>query len=174
VSTRLILILLLLGSTWGHGGSSPIRDVAYRLATCTRYDVACGWRGGCYSCVYNLLTMHSSCGVSVFLLLAMFVYLTSLRRYVSRDHEDLSIRDLEHVTRIVGRDGRTSDLECEAVQERLTVDLAVMILEHTTLASRVFGVLVDVARVVKMTSAVSTMWDLGSRFDLDLVLHIAR
>jgi hypothetical protein len=49
-----------------------------------------------------------------------------------------------------------------------------MILEHTTLASRVFGVLVDVARVVKMTSAVSTMWDLGSRFDLDLVLHIAR
>jgi hypothetical protein len=48
------------------------------------------------------------------------------------------------------------------------------LLEHTALASRVFGVLVDKARVVKMTSALSTMWDLGSRFDMDLTLHVAR
>jgi hypothetical protein len=48
-------------------------------------------------------------------MLVFFIYLTSLRRYVSGDHEDLSIRDLEHVARIVGRDGRTSDLEREAI-----------------------------------------------------------
>jgi hypothetical protein len=28
------------------------------------------------------------------------------------------------------------------------------------------------ARVVEVTSAVSTMWDLGSRLDLKLVLHV--
>jgi hypothetical protein len=83
---------------------------------------------------------------------------------------------------MVGRDGRTSDLEHEAIQGRLAVHLAEMsfeerstkLLEHMTLASRVFGVFVDGARVVKMTSVVSTMWDLGSRFNLDLVLHVAR
>jgi hypothetical protein len=47
----------------------------------------------------------------------------------------------------------------------------VKLLEHTALASRVFGVLVDRARVIQMTS---TVWDLGSIFDLDLVLHVAR
>jgi hypothetical protein len=45
--------------------------------------------------------------------------------------------------------------------------------EHTTLVSRVFGVLVDRERVIDMTSADSTMYDLGSRFDLDLILHVA-
>jgi hypothetical protein len=50
----------------------------------------------------------------------------------------------------------------------------VKLFEHTTQASHAFGVLVDGARVVEMTSAVSTMWDLGSRFDLDLLLHVAR
>jgi hypothetical protein len=48
------------------------------------------------------------------------------------------------------------------------------LLEHMTLAIRVFGVIVDRARVIKMTSAVSTMWDLGFKFDLDLVLHVVR
>jgi hypothetical protein len=82
--------------------------------------------------------------------LALLICLTSLRRYVGRDHEDLLIRDLEHVTQVVGRDGHTSDLERDTVRGRLTVDLAVMshdemlmkLLEHTALASRVFGVLV--------------------------------
>jgi hypothetical protein len=49
-----------------------------------------------------------------------------------------------------------------------------MLFEHMTLASHVFGVLVDRARVVEMTFAISTMWDLGSRFNLELVLHVAR
>jgi hypothetical protein len=108
--------------------------------------------------------------------------LTSLRRYVGEDHKDLSLRDFEHFTRIVGRYGRSGDLKCEAIRGWLAVDLVAMshdersvkLLEHTALVSRVFGVLVDWARVVEMTSAVSTMWDIGSRFDLDLVLHVAR
>jgi hypothetical protein len=104
-----------------------------------------------------------------------------LRRYIGGDHEDLSLPNLEHFTRIVGRDGRSGDLKHEAVRGRLKVYLAAMsrdersvkLLEHTALASRVFGVLEDGARVVEMTSAVSTMWNHGSRLDLDLVLHVA-
>jgi hypothetical protein len=48
------------------------------------------------------------------------------------------------------------------------------LLEHTTLTSCVFGVVVDGAGVVEVTPAVSTIWCLGSRFDLDLALHVAR
>jgi hypothetical protein len=48
------------------------------------------------------------------------------------------------------------------------------LLEHTALASRVFRVLVDGARVVEVAPAVSRIWCLRSRFDLDLVLHVAR
>jgi hypothetical protein len=59
------------------------------------------------SCVCLLLTMHSSCGIILFSLLALLIYLASLRGYVVRDHKDLSIRDLEHVTRVVGGDVRT-------------------------------------------------------------------
>jgi hypothetical protein len=114
--------------------------------------------------------------------LELFICLASLSGYDSGDHEDLSILDLEHATRIVGRDGRTSDLEHEVIQGRLTVDMSVMrhyerltkLHEHTTLTSRVFGVLRDRARVIKMTFADSTKWDHGSRFDLDLILHVAR
>jgi hypothetical protein len=48
------------------------------------------------------------------------------------------------------------------------------LLDHTALASHVFGVLVDGARVVEVTPVVSTIWCLGSRFDLDLALHVVR
>jgi hypothetical protein len=48
------------------------------------------------------------------------------------------------------------------------------LLEHMSLASRVFGVRVDGAGVVEVTPAVSTIWCLGSRFDLDLALHVTR
>jgi hypothetical protein len=48
------------------------------------------------------------------------------------------------------------------------------LLENSALASRVFGVFVDEARVIEMAPAVSTIWCLGSRFDLDLALHVAR
>jgi hypothetical protein len=73
-------------------------------------------------------------------------------------------------------------MKCEVVRRRLAVELAAMssgdrsmkLLEHTALASRVFGVFVDRARVIKVTPAVPTMWGLGSRFDLDLAPHVAR
>jgi hypothetical protein len=48
------------------------------------------------------------------------------------------------------------------------------LLEHTTLAGRVFKVPVDGARVVEVAPAISTIWCFESRFDQDLVLHVAR
>jgi hypothetical protein len=39
--------------------------------------------------------------------------------------------------------------------------------------SRMFGILVDGAGVVEMTPVVPTIWCIGSRFDLDLALHVA-
>jgi hypothetical protein len=124
---------------------------------------------------------HSLCDVSTLALYGLLIRLTSLRRYVGRDHKDLMLWDLEHFARVIGRDDRSDDLKCEAVWGPLAVDLAAMsrderstkLLEHTALANRVFRVLVNRARVVEMTSAVSTMWDLGSRFDLDHILHVA-
>jgi hypothetical protein len=47
------------------------------------------------------------------------------------------------------------------------------LLEDTTLACGVFGVLVDRAGFVEMTPAASTILGLGSRFDLDLAFHVA-
>jgi hypothetical protein len=41
------------------------------------------------------------------------------------------------------------------------------------LASCVFGILVDREGFVEMTPAAPTIWYLGSRFDLDLALHVA-
>jgi hypothetical protein len=112
----------------------------------------------------------------------LFFYFSRLGRYVCRDQQDLVVWDLKHFSWIVRGDGRTSDLKCDAVQRRLTVDLAVMsckersakLLKHMTLASCVFGVLLDGARVVEVTPTVPTMWGLGSRFDLDLTLHVVR
>jgi hypothetical protein len=52
--------------------------------------------------------------------------------------------------------------------ERLT-----KLLEDTTLTSCVFGILVDRAGFVEVTPAASTILCLGSRFDLDLALHVA-
>jgi hypothetical protein len=46
------------------------------------------------------------------------------------------------------------------------------LLEDAELASRAFGILVDGAGFVEVTHAVSTIWCLGSRFDLDLALHV--
>jgi hypothetical protein len=37
----------------------------------------------------------------------------------------------------------------------------------------VFGILVDRAGFIEVTPTVSTIWCLGSRFDLDLALHVA-
>jgi hypothetical protein len=42
----------------------------------------------------------------------------------------------------------------------------------TALASRVLGILVDMAEFVGVTPVASMIWCLGSRFDLDLALHV--
>jgi hypothetical protein len=47
------------------------------------------------------------------------------------------------------------------------------LLEDATLVGRVFGILVDRAGFIEVTPTVSTIWCLGSRFDLDLALHVA-
>jgi hypothetical protein len=73
------------------------------------------------------------------------------------------------------------DLECEAVRRWLPVHLAAIghsnrsskLPENTTRASRVLGILIDRAGFVEVTPAVSTIWFLGSIFDLDLSLHVA-
>jgi hypothetical protein len=46
------------------------------------------------------------------------------------------------------------------------------LLDDTALASRVLGILMDRAGFVEVTPAVSMIWCLGSRFDLDLALHV--
>jgi hypothetical protein len=48
------------------------------------------------------------------------------------------------------------------------------LLEDTALASRVLGILVDREGFVEVTLAASTIWCLGSRFDLYLALHVAK
>jgi hypothetical protein len=52
--------------------------------------------------------------------------------------------------------------------ERLT-----KLLEDTAVARCVFGILVDRAGFVEVTLAASTIMGLRSRFDLNLVLHVA-
>jgi hypothetical protein len=104
-----------------------------------------------------------------------------LRWYICRDNQDIAIWDLEYFSRIGRGDGRTSDLNREAIRGRLTIDLVMMgrgerstkLLEHTALASCVFMVLMDGARVIEVAPVVSAIWCLGSRFDLDLALHVA-
>jgi hypothetical protein len=71
----------------------------------------------------------------------------------------------KNFSRIVQGDGRAGDLKREAVRRRLPDDLAAMscgersskLLEHTTLVSRVFGVLVDGAGVVEVSPVVITI-----------------
>jgi hypothetical protein len=78
-------------------------------------------------------------------------------------------------------DGRTGDLKREVVRRWPPVDLAAMsrgersskLLEYRALPSCVFRILVDGSRIVEMTPAVSTIWCLVSKFDLDLALHVA-
>jgi hypothetical protein len=47
------------------------------------------------------------------------------------------------------------------------------LLEDMALARRVFGLLMDRAGFIEMTPAASMILGLGSRFDLDLTLHVA-
>jgi hypothetical protein len=130
------LVLPLLGSSWVREGCSSIGvlgGVTCGLATITRYDVACGLargvvgRGGCYGRnIFFLLAVLSSRCVGILSLLALFIYLAGLRRYIVGDREDLTIRGFEHVVWVVGGDGCASDLERAAVRGRRTIDLATM------------------------------------------------
>jgi hypothetical protein len=100
--------------------------------------------------------------------------------YICKDNLDLVIWSLNLFYRIVRGDSRAGDLKGKAFRRLLPVDLATMshgersskLLKYTALASRVFRILMDGARVVEMTPAVPTVWCLGSRFDLDLALHV--
>jgi hypothetical protein len=47
------------------------------------------------------------------------------------------------------------------------------LLEDTALARRVFGLLVDTAGFIEVIPAASMILRVGSRFDLDLALHVA-
>jgi hypothetical protein len=113
---------------------------------------------------------------------ALLIHLAGLGWYICGDQQDVAVWDLKRLTRIVRGDGRTSDLKCEAVRRRPTVDLAVMsheersseLFDHMGLVSHVFEVLVDRARVVEVIPAVSTVWSLWSKSNLDLALHVAR
>jgi hypothetical protein len=46
-------------------------------------------------------------------------------------------------------------------------------LEDAALTGCVFGILMDRTGFVEVTPAVFTIWCLGSRFDQDLMLHVA-
>jgi hypothetical protein len=72
-------------------------------------------------------------------------------------------------------------LEREVVRRCLSVQLVVMsrskrsmkLLEDTALTRCVFRILVDRVGFVDVTPAAFTILGLGSRFDLDLSLHVA-
>jgi hypothetical protein len=51
--------------------------------------------------------------------------------------------------------------------------MSMKFLEDTALARRVFGLLMDRAGFIEMTLAASTILGLGSKFDLDLALHVS-
>jgi hypothetical protein len=73
------------------------------------------------------------------------------------------------------------DLERKVVQRRLLVQTAVVsrskrsakLLENTTLACGVFGLLVDRAGFIEVIPAASTILRVESRFDLDLAFDVA-
>jgi hypothetical protein len=73
------------------------------------------------------------------------------------------------------------DLERKAVRRRLLVhptavshsERSAKLLEDTTLACGVLGLLVNRARFVEVIPAASMILGLGSRFNLDLALHVA-
>jgi hypothetical protein len=73
------------------------------------------------------------------------------------------------------------DLERKAVRRRLLVhptavsrgEGSTKLLEDTTLACGVLGLLVNRAGFIKVIPVISTILGLGSRFNMDLALHVA-
>jgi hypothetical protein len=99
VSTRLIALLVRLRSCWDCTGLRP--DVACWLVAGTLSRVGHRLTCGCYSCIRFLLVMCSSGVIGVLVLYALLFRLPGLRRYVRRDHQDLTIWDLKHLSWIV-------------------------------------------------------------------------
>jgi hypothetical protein len=128
-----------------------------------------------------LLSSDSSGGIGVFTLLTLRVYFSVLRWYIRRDDQDLTIQSLEFFSRIVQGDCCVGNLERKEVRRRLLVQLVAVsrgdrsakLLEDTALACGVFGVLVDRTGLVEVTPTASTILRVGSRFNLDLALHVA-
>jgi hypothetical protein len=73
------------------------------------------------------------------------------------------------------------DLERKAVRRRFLVhptamscgERSVKLLENTALAFGVLGLLVNMAGFIEVIPAASTIFSLGSRFNLNLALHEA-
>jgi hypothetical protein len=143
VSSRLVVLLLLRGGL-SRRRWPPVDGVACGLVAGTWHNIACRLTCCCGNCIYFLLMTRSSCSVSVLALYAPLIRFTSLRGYVGRDHEDLSVQDLKYLARIVGGDGRTGNLGREAVRGRFTVELSAMSRGERSVklleASHVFGV----------------------------------
>jgi hypothetical protein len=126
VSTRFVMLLVLLRSCWSCGGLRP--DVAYWLIAGTLSGV--GHRLTCGCCICFMLSTCNSGGVGILALYVLLFRLPGLRRYVCRDYQDLAVWDLKHFSRVDWGDGRTSNLKREAIWRRLMVDLPAMSCEQ--------------------------------------------
>jgi hypothetical protein len=111
----------------------------------------------------------------------LFICLSVLWWYICGNDQDLAIYSLNLFSRIVWGGSCAGGLEREAIRRCLLVQLVVMscskrstkLLEDTALACRVFRILVDRAGFVEVPPVASTILGLGSRFNLDLALHVA-
>jgi hypothetical protein len=173
VGTRWIIVAPLLRSGWCCG--YLLTDVVVDFPSVNRL-LTCTWG----SSGELLLSPNSSGYVGVLALLPLFFCLAVLRRYICRNDQDLAIFGFELFSQIVRGDSGAGDLERKAIRRYFLVQSAAMsyrkrsakLLEDTALAHRVFGLLVDRAGFVEVIPAAFTILRVGSRFDLDLVLHV--
>jgi hypothetical protein len=117
-----------------------------------------------------LLSPDDSGSIGVFTLLTLLICFSILRRYIRRDDQDLAIWSLELFSRIIRGDRCVGNLERKVVRRRLLVHPTVVgrgessakLLEDTTLACGVLGLLMDRAGFVEVTPAVlPRSWVLG-------------
>jgi hypothetical protein len=170
----LIIVASLLGSSWCC--RHLLTDIVVGLSD-IKWLLTCTWGRSSEF----LLSSNNYGSVGVLTLLALFICLSILWWYVCRNDQDLTIYSLELFSCIVRGDGCAGDLKCETIRRCLSVQLAVMsrnkrstnLLEQTALAHHVFRILVDRVGFVEVAPAASTILGLGSRFDLDLALHVA-
>jgi hypothetical protein len=127
-----------------------------------------------------LLSSYGSGSIGVLAFLALLVCFSMLRWYICRDGQDWAIYGFELFSWIIQGDRYVGDLEHKVVRRQLLVQPAAMgrskrsakLLEDTTLACSVFGLLVDKAGFIEVIPTASTILRVGSRFDLDLAFHV--